>query len=291
MNWITGVQQALDYIEDHLCEDLDYADIAASACSSSWHFQRIFSILCDMSVGEYIRARRLTKAGSDMASGNERVIDIAMKYRYDSPESFSRAFTRFHGVTPSQAKNSSHELTSFSPLTITLAMKGGTRMNYRIEKRDAFSIIEKVRTFSTKNDEHTQAIPAYWLASRHDDTIPLLCSCASKNEFKDSIMGICHDSNHTDEFEYAIAAVYDKESRIPDGFRIHDIQPATWAVFRCAGSMPEAIQHAWHDIYTEFFPGSEYEPTGELDFELYPKGDLTSSDYESQIWIAVRKKS
>lgn len=104
MDWITGIQRAIDYVEDHITEPVDFEEVAKCAYSSSFHFQRIFSILCGFTLGEYIRCRRLSLAGSELLSSDEKIIDIALRYGYDTPESFSRAFTRFHGITPSQAK-------------------------------------------------------------------------------------------------------------------------------------------------------------------------------------------
>lgn len=104
MNWMTGLQRAIDYMEEHILEDLDLESIAAQSFSSSYHFQRVFSIVCDMTIGEYVRNRRLSLAGADLARGDVKVIDVAMKYGYDNPDSFARAFQRFHGVLPSQVK-------------------------------------------------------------------------------------------------------------------------------------------------------------------------------------------
>lgn len=103
MNWITGLQKAIDYIEDHLLEDLQYNE-AAQCFSSEYHFQRVFSILCGYAVCEYVRRRRLSLAATELASTHIKVVDAALKYGYESPDSFSRAFQRFHGVLPSQAK-------------------------------------------------------------------------------------------------------------------------------------------------------------------------------------------
>ncbi len=122
MNWITGIQRALDYVEAHLMESVDYEEAAKQAYSSSFHFQRVFSILCGFTLGDYIRMRRLTLAGSELASSDIRVIDAALKYGYDTPESFSRAFTRFHGVPPSQAKHGA-ALKAFSPLSVKLTLE------------------------------------------------------------------------------------------------------------------------------------------------------------------------
>lgn len=111
--WIEGIQNAIRYIEDNLTEELCIADISAKAYVSPFHFQRIFSVLCGFTVGEYIRQRRLSLAGEELSAGNMRVIDIAVKYGYDSQDSFSRAFTRFHGISPSAAKEKGARLKTF----------------------------------------------------------------------------------------------------------------------------------------------------------------------------------
>ena len=137
MDWICGMQKALDYIETHLTESLNYEQIAKEALSSSFHFQRVFSLLCGYTLGEYIRNRRLTLAGAELASSQSKVIDIALKYGYENSDSFAKAFQRFHGITPSAARESSVKLCSFAPLVIKLSLEGGTMMNYRIEEREA----------------------------------------------------------------------------------------------------------------------------------------------------------
>ena len=135
MNWMTGLQRAIDYVEEHILEDLDLESIAAQSFSSSYHFQRVFSIVCDMTIGEYVRNRRLSLAGADLARGDVKVIDVAMKYGYDNPDSFARAFQRFHGVLPSQVKAGDATLKSFSKIVLKLSMEGGASMNYRIEEK------------------------------------------------------------------------------------------------------------------------------------------------------------
>jgi len=135
MDWITGMQKALDYIEANLTEEIDYEKVAAESFSSCYHFQRVFSILCGYTLGEYIRSRRLSLAGAELASGKEKVIDVALKYGYDSPDSFTKAFQKFHGITPSQARTDGSRLKSFSRLSIKISLEGGSTMNYRIEKK------------------------------------------------------------------------------------------------------------------------------------------------------------
>ena len=157
MDWITGIQNAINYIEDHITEELDYEQIAKESFSSSFHFQRVFSILCGYTLGEYIRNRRLTLAGAELAKTREKVIDMAYKYGYDNPESFSKAFQKFHGITPSQARGSGVMLKSFSRLSIKVSLEGGCIMNYRIEEKPAMLLTGYKRRFTgSPNDKQDQ---------------------------------------------------------------------------------------------------------------------------------------
>ena len=148
MDWITGMQKAIDYIEANLTEEIDYEKVAAESFSSSYHFQRVFSILCGYTLGEYIRLRRLSLAGAELVNGKEKVIDIALKYGYDSPDSFAKAFQKFHGITPSQARADGSMLKSFSRLSIKISLEGGSIMNYRIEEKDEMILTGYKRRFS-----------------------------------------------------------------------------------------------------------------------------------------------
>lgn len=291
MDWIAGIQRGIDYVEEHITENLDYAEIAKRAYSSSYHFQRVFGLLCGRTLGEYIRERRLTLAGSELSYSDLKVIDAALKYGYDTPESFSRAFTKFHGISPSQAKTCGSNLKSLSKLTVKLILEGGNVMNYRIEEKKAFKVIEKVKLFSTKDETAMQEIPVFWGQARTDGTIKTLCDFSGGTEFADLILGICYGSicNNTKEFPYSIATGYNSKP-VPEGLRVNEIPANTWAIFKCKGPMPHTIQNMWKQIYAEFFPTSDYVPKNEIDFEVYPDGDITSPNYESEIWIAVKKK-
>ena len=147
MEWIIGLQKAIDYIEDNLTENIDYEKVAAQSFSSSYHFQRVFSILCGFTVGEYIRNRRLSLAGAELASGNAKIIDVALKYGYESPDSFAKAFQRFHGILPSQAKLGGANLRAYSRLVLKFSLEGGMVMNYRIEEKDEFVLTGYKRHF------------------------------------------------------------------------------------------------------------------------------------------------
>ncbi len=157
MDWITGIQNAINYMEDHLEEEIDYEQVARESFSSSFHFQRVFSILCGMTLGEYIRLRRLTLAGTELAATGKRVIDVALKYGYESPESFTKAFQKFHGITPSQARTEGARLKSFSRLSIKISLEGGTTMDYRIEEKPQMLLTGYKKRFSgDPNDKKDQ---------------------------------------------------------------------------------------------------------------------------------------
>ncbi|MBQ7059357.1 MAG: AraC family transcriptional regulator [Firmicutes bacterium] len=147
MDWITGMQRAIDYIEDHLTEEINYEEVAGTAFSSSYHFQRLFSLLSGYTLGEYIRMRRLTLAGHDLVYGHK-VLETALKYGYDSPESFSKAFKNFHGITPSMARTKEAKLNSFSKLSISIQLIGGNQMNYQIIKKPAMTLVGFKRHFT-----------------------------------------------------------------------------------------------------------------------------------------------
>ena len=186
MDWITGIQNAINYIEDHLTQELDYEAIARESFSSSFHFQRVFSILCGYTLGEYIRFRRLTLAGAELANTREKVIDVAYRYGYENPESFAKAFQKFHGITPTQARGGGVTLKSFSRLSIKVTLEGGSMMNYRIEEKPAMLLTGYKRRFTgDPNDKGLQdhnfacenRVLQYILegmARQHDDTYQVL---------------------------------------------------------------------------------------------------------------------
>jgi len=148
MDWVESLNKALDYIEDNLHKNITCSEIAKHVYISSAHLQRSFYCLTGLAIGGYIRNRRLTLAGHELSIENAKVIDVAMKYGYETPESFSKAFRRFHDVTPSQAKRNGVNLKSYNRLTVKIIMEGGSVMDYRIEKREAFKVVVKAKTYN-----------------------------------------------------------------------------------------------------------------------------------------------
>lgn len=291
MDWITGIQRALDYTEAHLTEEIDYGAVAKEACSSAFHFQRVFSILCGYSLGDYIRMRRLTLAAEELLRTDAKVIDIALKYGYDTPESFSRAFSRFHGVTPRDARRG-RNVKSFSRLSVKLILSGGNTMDYRIEKKDAFQIIcKRKQVTKPQGDTATADISAFWGECTADGTIPALCRYIPEQPSLKGILGVCFTKDMAEQgFPYGIGAEYNGEAVTEEGFEIIEIPAYTFAVFQCRGEMPDAFRRVYQQICTEFFPQGNYEYGFGVELEVYPSADVQNPDYTCEIWIAVDEK-
>ncbi|MDE6726616.1 MAG: AraC family transcriptional regulator [Oscillospiraceae bacterium] len=286
MDWIKSFQRSIDFIEENLSDTLETERIAGVMNVSPFYYQRIFAMLCGITVGEYIRNRRLSLAGSDLLRSDGRIIDIALKYGYDTPEGFSRAFARFHGASPSEVRKGA-PVRSFARLSVAITMKGGNSMDYKIVKKGAFKVIEKRTVQTVSENKNLQTIPKFWEDSQKDGTIKRLLEIAVGKEF---IFGICYNNPHTEEvtFDYSIAVLADAGAEAPEGFSVNEIPARTWAVFECRGAMPDAIQQLWHRICSEFFPSSGYEPTCEFDIEVYTDGDMSAPDYRSEIWVPIK---
>lgn len=295
MEWIAGIQRAIDYVEDHLNEEIDYEAVAREAYSSPFHFQRVFSILCGFTLGEYIRMRRLSLAAADLAHTDEKIIDIALKYGYDTPESFSRAFTRFHGITPTNAKHGEN-IKSFSRISVKLILAGGSIMNYRIEKRDAFKVIcKRKRVFKPVSSTATEDISKFWDECTENGSIQRILSYFPNEPQMKGLLGICfsEDSKWDEsmEFPYGIGVEYDGRPITDDDLDVVDIQPRTYAVFTVTGKMPEAFKTTYQRILSEFFPqNNRYEYCQGIEFEVYPSDDIGNPNCTCEIWVAITEK-
>lgn len=292
MEWISGIQRAIDYIESHLTDEIDFEEAAREAYSSSFHFQRVFSILCGFTLGEYVRMRRLSMAASDIVNTDEKVIEIAMKYGYDSPESFTRAFTRFHGVSPSEAKRGAM-VKSFSRLSVKLTLTGGTTMDYRIEKVKDFKIIcKKKQVTKPENATATADISAFWDECGKDGSITKICGYLPKEPRFKGLLGICFSfDTEANKFPYGIGVEYDGRPISDDSLEVVDIPESTFVVFECRGKMPECFSDTYKKIVTEFFPQNpRYEYGQGVELEVYPSDDMDNPNYYCEIWIAVNEK-
>ena len=272
--WIEGFQESIDFIERNLTDELDIEVIAAKAALSPFYHQRIFGALCGVTVGEYIRARRMTLAAQELSRKDMKVIDVAVKYGYDSPDSFTKAFQKFHGITPSQARESGASLRSFAPLHIKITMEGGTMLDYRIVEKAPFTIVGVKRPFNSETSY--QEIPKFWdewLAQGEDRSI--------KGTF-----GVCLDMRGKD-FDYWIADLYFPWEDIPEGCETRVIPGSYWAQFPCKMSN---LQDVNTKIWSEWLPALQgYKLMGEYDIEVYLPPEEGSEEMSVYIWVPLKK--
>lgn len=286
MGWIESLQRAIDYMEKHLDEPVTIEQIAKQANSSVFHFQRTFSILTDCSVADYLRRRRLTLAAQELSATDQKIIDIAYKYGYDTPEAFSKAFRRQHGVSPSEARKHVGDLQSFNRLVIQVNLKGVDPMKYRIVEKESFRAIGVKREFSLRDGENMTGISKMWIELNGDGTSKEIA--ALKDGEIDGLLGICTDYQDGKTMDYWIAA--ESSQQVPEGFMQLKVPAAKWGVFEVRGAMPDAIQKVWKQIFSEWFPSNQYENAGNAEMEVYPEGDPYSDDYVSEIWIPLKRK-
>ena len=290
MDSLSSMNEALEYIEGHLTQDIDYNEISKIAYCSEYHFRRMFSFLSGIGLSEYIRRRRLTLAALDLKDPNLRVIDAAVKYGYDSADSFSRAFHSMHGILPSEARNENAQLKAYPRMTFQLSIKGGCEMNYRIVEKGPFRLVgykkrvpivfEGVNPEIAKMTELlTPKIIKELKALSNMEPTGIISASTNFSEGRmeekgelDHYIGVATSSDETAEFD------------------VLKVEAGTWAVFESIGPFPETLQNVWGRIYSEWFPSSGYEavPGPEM---LWNEGpDTGNPKYRNEIWNPVKKK-
>ncbi|WP_310604482.1 AraC family transcriptional regulator [Anaerosporobacter sp.] len=293
MEWIKLLQKAITYMEEHILENINYEDVAATVCMSSYNFHRTFSIMTDMTANTYIRNRRLSLAGQELQTSDISVIDVAYKYGYETPESFSKAFSRFHGVTPKQAKVKGTQLRLFNPLVIKITLEGGNIMDYRIEKRGKQKFIAKVRAFSNEimNDESDHSIPDFWKECNEKNSVEAIRNL--RPEGKRDLYGLCSPTKKDSvTFDYGIGVIIDEETNVDDldvlltqGFSLWETEPIEYAVFKCMGTDGDCISQMWSYFFKEFIPNTKYNQTEDTDYEIY--FEKSEAGMFCELWIPV----
>lgn len=253
MDWLERFNSALDYIENNLENKIDYTKLAQVACSSEYHFSRMFSSIAGISLSEYIRRRRLTLAAFEIQKSDVRIIDIAVKYGYESADSFARAFQRIHGIKPSEARSKGVELKAFPRISFQIQIKGDREMEYRIEKLD-FELKIAGRRKAVKTSRAFKTIPTLWSGAKKDGFMQRLIDMSwEKPKCKmEGILGVCgKEAAITDEeFDYFMGVRYEED--IPEDMEVIILPPSAWAVF-------PNVAEAWKRLYSEWVPTSGYE--------------------------------
>ncbi|MDO3410017.1 GyrI-like domain-containing protein [Saccharibacillus sp. CPCC 101409] len=290
MDMLKNMNDAMAEIERRLGEEIDLGRIARIACCSEHHFRRMFSFLAGVTLPEYIRRRRLTLAAMELHSGESRILDLALKYGYGSPDSFARAFRELHGIMPSAARGSGVTLKAYPPLTFRLTIEGGDPMQYRIVEKEAFRIVGIMKRVPIVFAGPNPDIEAMWRGLDEErirelaelsDTEPGGIVSASAN-FSEGRM------EEKGGLDHYIGAATTREA--PDGPASLDVAAGSWAVFETVGGFPETTQSTWGRIYSEWLPSADYEVAEGPEILWTERRDPKLPDYRSEIWIPVRRK-
>lgn len=289
LDWVKQLNGAINYIEENLTGEISYETISKIAGCSVYNFQRMFTYIADKPLSEYIRNRRLTMAAFDLLNSTERIIDISLKYGYESQDSFTRAFKNFHGVLPSSVRNAIVQLRSCPRISFQITIKGEDNMNYQIEQWPEFRVMgvsHKVKTSTA-----FEVIPHIWDSSWKDGTMKLFIE--NFPDYRPSgFLGIAQGGQwgESEEMEYIIAVTNYVD--VPDckhvpalhGMKEFAYPAATWVIFEANGQLPEAIQRVYKQFYTEWLPNSGYELADLPVIECYMQ------ENRQEVWIAIAKK-
>lgn len=282
-------------MEEHIFDNISYAEVAKSVHMSSYNFHRTFSFIVGMTANEYMRKRRLTLAAKELQTTDISVTDAAYKYGYETPESFSKAFSRFHGSTPKQAKQKGTKLHLFNPLLIKIIVEGGSIMDYRIEHKEGQEFIALVKAFPNEiiNDDNNHSIPDFWAECYEKDLIEPMKLLRVKG--KRDLYGLCSPvKDGDDHFSYGIGIMLDENTEtsklehfLKNGYLIWKTEPADYAVFKCFGSDGDCLAETWSKFFKEFIPQTGYTQTDDTDYEVYFENG--ESGLFCELWIPVKQ--
>lgn len=294
MDWLQSLRGAIDYMEAHMLDPVTPADVAKAVNLSPFYLQKGFQIVTGYSLSEYVRSRRLYLAALDLLAGEEKIIDVAYKYCYQTPESFTKAFTRFHGFPPSQVKRRRIDIKPFVPLKIKVSVQGGKTVDFIVEKKGSFQMIGFKKEIPM--DRGYELCPKFWeeISAQHLDR--LWQGKRAETELDRAIVqcsvgmfGVCIDNQEKpDTFTYMIAGPYYDGRTVPEGLDVVEIPAASWAMFRSIGPLSDTFHTLNTQIFQEWLPGNnEYDLAFPINLEYYAPGEA-GTDYE--IWIPVTEK-
>jgi AraC family transcriptional regulator len=287
----TGVlerlNQALEYIEDRLDQQVDVTELARIAATSEYHLRRMFSALAGMPLSEYVRRRRLTVAGAEVLAGQVTLLEIAVRYGYGSGEAFARAFRAVHGIGPGEARRTGAALVSQPRLAFRLTVEGNSSMRYRIVDRPEFNVVGLKARVPLVHSGPNQAIIDF---VRGIDPRTLERLEELSDQEPQGIVAVCDDLDPSraegTELDYHHGVI--TSAAAPDGTTALPVPAGTWAVFTTSGPAPQAIQELWRDVFTQWFPSNPYRsrPGPEiLRTRLSPDG----TEADAELWLPVER--
>ncbi|MEH7495506.1 AraC family transcriptional regulator [Neobacillus niacini] len=291
MDSLRRLNDSIGYIEENLLEDIDIKEVARRAYCSEYHFQRMFSYLAGISLSEYIRRRRLSLAAFELMKSKVRILDVALKYGYNSPDSFTRAFQTLHGITPSEARKSGQSLKAFPRMTFQLTIKGGSEMNYRIIEKESFNLVGIKKRVPIIFNGVNPEIAAMWqsLDMEKINTLKQLSNVEPMGLLSASTNFTEGRMEEKGELDHYIGVATTKDC--PENLTKLEVPALTWAVFEAVGPFPETLQNVWGRIYSEWFPSSNYQLQVGPEMLWNEHKDVTSPTFRSEIWVPVISKN
>ena len=287
MNIIKSFNKTIDYLETVLDDEIDEKKVPQLSGYSYSIFSRLFSILTETTLSEYLRSRRLTEAAVILRDTDEKIIDVAFKFGYESSDSFGTAFKNFHGFTPSEVRNGK-PFKLVSRVQLALSVRGGRSMNITIQKKKAFTVAG-----INEQNINSSLCPSIWDKLYEKYSHDELVSLGSGKS-----VGVCHDildlDNHdvldTNTINYMTGyIVNDVDKARGMGLDVLEVEEAEYAVVELTGSVPDCIHNGWKYAMEVFFPEHGYVHSGKPDFEYYYEGDMHSKDYKMELWIPITK--
>ena len=290
MDSLKQLNLALADIEENLSGEIDIQKAAQLACCSEYHFRRMFSFLSGMTLSEYIRHRRLAQAALEFCNADVKIIDIALKYGYDSPDSFTRAFQGFHGITPKEARKNGSSLKAVLPMTFQLTIRGGSEMDYRIVEKETFYIVGLKKRITLLYRGVNPEIEAMYSSLSEEDFEELAqLSNMEPRGLLDASVNFTEGRVEGSSLNHFVGVA---TTRMSVGrWDVLPVPASTWAVFTTVGTFPEALQTTCAKIGAEWFPVSGYELNEGPELFCHDENeDFDSSIFRSEIWIPVIKK-
>ncbi|MGW3332791.1 AraC family transcriptional regulator [Streptomyces rubiginosohelvolus] len=284
------LNDAMEHIEAHLGERIEAADLARIAMTSEYHFRRMFSALAGLPLSEYIRRRRMTVAGAEVLGDRDRsLLDVAMRYGYDTGEGFARAFRAVHGVGPGEARRTGAALRSQQRLTFRLVVEGSSAMRYSLVEKDAFRVVGKKARVPLIHEGPNPAIAEFIRGIGREELDRI---AALSDQEPAGIVGVSDqlDPSRAEgtELDYYHGVVSAAEP--PEDLDALDVPAGTWAVFESEGAFPQALQHLWRDVFTQWFPSNPYasRPGPEI---LRVRLTEDGKRAEAELWIPVERSA
>jgi len=286
------LQKSVDFIEAHLLDNITYVDVANQVNMSPYEFHRTFRFISGITPSAYIRNRRLSLAGQELLYTDIKVTDLAMKYWFDSVDGFTKAFSRFHGITPGAVKAGSKSLAMYNPLSIRVTMEGATPIKYKMTELGTVNFLVIPRSFSVDiiEDESDESISDFWGECIQSKKLDLLKTFRAKNDNR--VFGLCSElKEDSTSFVYALAIVVPDDfdfSKAPDGFTKWKVEKSRYVIFDCYGKDGDCISKAWENYFQNFLPQSSLQTKEAPDFEIY--FDDGDPDLMCELWIPVKKE-